>query len=157
MNKITPCLWFDENAEEAVNFYTSIFTDAKISNVVRYPKDAHGPEGKVMTIAFQLRGENFLALNGGPYFNFTPAISFIVDCDSQQEIDHYWDALASGGEVEQCGWLKDKFGISWQIVPSILQDLMQDKDPAKVQRVSNALLQMIKLDIAALQKAYDLE
>jgi predicted 3-demethylubiquinone-9 3-methyltransferase (glyoxalase superfamily) len=155
MDKITPCLWFDDQAEEAVNLYTSTFKNARIGTVARYGKEGPGPEGSVMTITFQIEGQDFMALNGGPVFHFTPAISFMVDCKTQAEVDELWEKLSAGGEVQQCGWLTDKFGISWQIVPSILGELMQGKDPAKVQNMTRAMLQMIKLDIAALQRAYD--
>ena len=157
MQKITPFLWFDNQAEEAVNFYISIFRNSKIVNVARYGDDgakvSGRPQGSVMTVAFQLDGQPFVALNGGPVFTFSPAISFIVDCQTQQEVDHLWEKLSAGGEQQQCGWLKDKYGVTWQIVPSVLGQLMSDPDPAKAQRVMQAMLQMTRLDIAALQQA----
>jgi len=161
MQSIVPCLWFDNNAEEAVNFYTSIFNDAKIDKVSRYGEagfEIHGkPAGTVMTIEFELDGRPFTALNGGPVFKFNEAISFQVHCNSQEEIDYYWERLSEGGDenAQQCGWLKDKFGLSWQIVPAVLGKLMTDKDPAKSERVMLALLQMKKLDIRRLQQAYE--
>lgn len=153
MQRITPCLWFNDQAEEAVNFYLSIFDEAKILNVARYGKGAPGPEGSVMTIAFQLQGQEFLALNGGPMFQFTEAISFIVNCETQEEIDRYWTQLSAGGTEVQCGWLKDKYGLSWQVAPTMLSQLMSGPDAAKSQRVMAALMQMKKLDIATLQRA----
>ena len=157
MQKITPFLWFDNQAEEAVNFYLSVFKNSKIVNVARYGDDgakvSGRPQGSVMTVAFQLDGQPFVALNGGPVFTFSPAISFVVDCQTQQEVDHLWEKLSAGGEQQQCGWLKDKYGVTWQIVPSVLGELMSDPDPAKAQRVMQAMLQMTRLDIAALQQA----
>jgi predicted 3-demethylubiquinone-9 3-methyltransferase (glyoxalase superfamily) len=157
MQKITPFLWFDNQAEEAVNFYISIFMNSKVVNVARYGDDAAKisgcPKGSVMTVAFQLDGQPFVALNGGLVFTFSPAISFIVDCQTQQEVDHLWEKLSAGGEQQQCGWLKDKYGVTWQVVPSVVGQLMSDPDPAKAQRVMQAMLQMTKLDIAALQQA----
>jgi predicted 3-demethylubiquinone-9 3-methyltransferase (glyoxalase superfamily) len=157
MQKITPFLWFDTQAEEAVNYYVSIFKNSKILNVARYGDDAAKvsgrPKGSVMTVAFQLDGQPFVALNGGPVFSFTPAISFMVDCKTQEEVDHLWDKLSAGGEQQQCGWLRDKYGVTWQIVPSVLGELMGDPDPAKSQRVMQAMLQMTRLDIKALQQA----
>ena len=154
MKNIIPSLWFDNNAEEAVNFYISIFKNSKTGRIARYGEVGPGPAGTVMTIEFSLDGEEFLAINGGPYFNFTPAISFMVPCDTQEEIDRLWDQLSEGGTTEQCGWLKDKYGVSWQIVPSILGDMIQDKDTEKAQRVMKVMLQMNKLDIQALKNAY---
>ncbi len=154
MQKISTCLWFNDQAEEAVRHYTSIFKNSKVLDPAFYDEEGYGEPGKVMTIPFELEGREFLALNGGPEFNFTPAISFIVDCQTQEEVDWYWDRLLEGGEAEQCGWLRDKFGVSWQIVPSILAELMQDKDPERSKRVMKAMLKMIKLDIGLLQKAY---
>jgi predicted 3-demethylubiquinone-9 3-methyltransferase (glyoxalase superfamily) len=155
MKKITPCLWFDGKAEEAAMFYVSVFKRGRIASVARYGEGAPAPKGSVMTVAFQIEGQDFLALNGGPQFTFTPAISFIVDSKSQKEVDDLWRPLtADGGEEGQCGWLKDKFGISWQIVPRILMRMLRDKDAAKSKRVMQALLRMRKIDIAALKKAH---
>ncbi len=154
MQKITPCLWFDNQAEEAVRFYTSIFKNSSIEQVARYGPDSPGPEGAVMTVAFKLEGQDFLALNGGPEFKFTPAISLYVDCKSQEEVDHYWDSLLEGGRPDQCGWLTDRFGVSWQIVPAVLTELLGDPDPDKAQRVMQAMLKMVKLDVAELRRAY---
>jgi len=157
MQKITPFLWFDTQAEEAVNFYLSIFRNSKIMNVARYGDDgakvSGRPRGSVMTVAFQLDGQPFVALNGGPAFTFSPAISFVVDCQTQEEVDRLWDKLSAGGEQQQCGWLRDKYGVTWQIVPSVLGELMSDPNPAKSQRVMQAMLQMTKLDIKGLQQA----
>ena len=157
MQKITPFLWFDDNAEEAMNFYTGIFKNARVKDERRYPKGSpHNMEGKMMTCTFELEGQEFMALNAGPIFKFTEAVSFFVKCETQEEVDYYWNNLtADGGAESQCGWLKDKFGLSWQIIPNALGELMGDKDPAKAQRVMQAMLQMRKIDIAALQKAYD--
>ena len=160
MQKISPCLWFDNNAEEAVQFYVSIFKNAKIGNVTRYGKEGYEihkkKEGTVMTIDFEIEGQKFLALNGGPIFKFNEAISFQVYCDTQEEIDYYWEKLTEGGDknAQVCGWLKDKFGVSWQVVPLVLIKMLQDKDSNKTERVMNAMLQMHKLDINALTKAY---
>jgi predicted 3-demethylubiquinone-9 3-methyltransferase (glyoxalase superfamily) len=154
MQKITPFLWFDSNAEEAARFYTSIFKNSKILNVSRYGDAGPGPKGSVMVVSFQLDGQQFTALNGGPKFKFSEAFSFVVNCENQREIDEYWNKLtAGGGQESQCGWLKDKFGFSWQIVPTALGTLMTDKDPKKANRVMQALLQMKKLDIATLERA----
>lgn len=153
MFKIKPCLWFDDNAEEAVNFYLSIFKNSKILNVSRYSEGAPRSAGSVLTIDFQLEGQDFTALNGGPEFKFTEAISFIVDVETQAELDELWYRLSAGGEEVQCGWLKDKFGLSWQIVPSVLGELMSNPDPVKAANVTAALMKMKKLDIAALQRA----
>jgi len=153
MQKITTFLWFNNNAEEAANYYTSIFKNSKILDVSRYGEVGPGPKGSVMIVKFQLAGQEFVALNGGPQFKFTEAISLMVNCESQQEIDELWRKLTAGGEESQCGWLKDKFGLSWQIVPTELGKLMSAKDPAKANRVMQALLQMKKLDIAKLQQA----
>ena len=161
MPTITPCLWFDSDAEEAVAFYTSIFQNSKIGNVLRYGEagfEIHRkPAGTVLTIEFELDGRKFTALNGGPLFRFNEAISFQVECETQKEVDYYWDKLSAGGDrqAQQCGWLKDKFGLSWQIVPTILGRLLRDKDAAKAARVMNAMLQMKKLDIRQLQHAYE--
>ena len=158
MQKITPCLWFDNQAEEAVKFYVSIFKNAKIGNITRYGKEGYEihrrPAGTVMTVTFQLDGQEFMALNGGPYFKFTEAISFIVNCKTQQEVDRFWEKLSEGGEKGQCGWLKDKYGVSWQIVPTVLPKMMLDKDTRKSERVMQALLQMRKLEITRLKQAY---
>ncbi len=160
MQKITPFLWFDDQAEEAANFYVSLFPDAKIGHVARY--DAAGakvsgrPEGSAMTVSFSLAGQNFIALNGGPIYKFSEAVSFMVNCETQEEVDKLWTALtADGGEESQCGWLKDRFGLSWQIVPTLLSTLLGDKDPVKAQRVMQAMLSMKKIECAALQRAYD--
>ena len=160
MQKISPCLWFDDNAEDAVNFYASIFKDSKIGNVTRYGKEGYEihkkKEGSVMTINFEIEGQNFLALNGGPIFRFNEAISFQVYCDTQEEIDYYWNKLTEGGDknAQVCGWLKDKFGVSWQVVPVALIKMLEDIDSSKTERVMKAMLQMRKLDIDALTKAY---
>jgi len=160
VQKITPCLWFDSNAEEAVKFYTSIFKKSKIRKIARYTEEGyeiHGrPAGTVMTIEFELKGQTFTALNGGPVFKFNEAISFQVHCRTQEEIDHYWDKLSQGGDknAQQCGWLKDKYGVSWQIVPTVLPKMLLDKDTRKSERVMQALLQMRKLDITRLKQAY---
>ncbi len=157
MQKITPFLWFDTQAEEAVNLYTSIFPKSKIGAVSRYSENTPGPSGSVMTVSFALEGQEFIALNGGPVFKFNEAVSFIVNCETQAEVEKYWEKLSEGGEKGQCGWLKDKFGVSWQVVPVILDKLMSDPDPVKANRVTQAMLKMTKLDIAELQKAYDQE
>jgi predicted 3-demethylubiquinone-9 3-methyltransferase (glyoxalase superfamily) len=153
MQKITPFLWFNDQAEEAANFYTSIFKNSKISAISRYGEGSPGPVGQVMTLTLELNGQEFMALNGGPVFAFTPAISFFVTCETQAEVDHYWEKLSAGGEQEQCGWLKDKFGVSWQIVPKVLGELLGDPDPEKAKRVMEAMLKMKKLDIDGLKKA----
>ena len=159
MPKITPFLWFDDNAEEAVSFYTSIFKNSKVTIITRYGKESAEvsgrPQGTVMTMAFQLDGHDFVALNGGPHFKFTEAVSFVVNCESQDEVDHYWGKLSRGGDekAQQCGWLKDKYGVSWQIVPTVLGELLNDPDPGKSRRVMKALLGMKKIDIGALTQA----
>src|SRR5215475_8149165 len=155
MQKITPFLWFNGNAEEAVNFYTSVFKDSKIVRTSRYGDAGPGPKGSLMSATFQLNAQEFIALNGGPEFSFTEAISFFVDCKTQEEVDAYWDKLSDGGTPQRCGWLKDKFGISWQIVPSALGEMLQDKDRAKSKRVMTAMLKMVKLDIKGLKEAFD--
>jgi predicted 3-demethylubiquinone-9 3-methyltransferase (glyoxalase superfamily) len=155
MQKITPFLWFDNNAEEAVNFYVSIFKNSQVLNVARYGESGPGPSGTVMTITFQLEGQEFIALNGGPQFTFTEAISFSVNCDTQDEVDDFWEKLSEGGEKSRCGWLKDKYGLSWQVTPVILGEMLQDKDPERSKRVMEAMLQMDKIDIQALRKAYE--
>ena len=155
MQKITPCLWFDNNAEEAVNHYLSIFKNSKINKVLRCGDAGPGPKGSVLTIAFQLEGQDFIALNGGPIFKFNEAISLSVDCKSQIEVDDLWEKLSSGGQESRCGWLKDKFGLSWQVVPSALVEMLQDPDPEKAKRVMAAMMKMGKIDIAQLKQAYD--
>lgn len=154
MQKITPYLWFDDQAEEAVNFYTSIFKNSKILNVSRYPEGAPGPAGKVMTATFELDGQEFMALNGGPQYKFTEAISFLVNCKTQKEVDELWEKLSDGGEEGPCGWLKDKFGVSWQIIPTALGEMLSDPNPSKAQRVMEAMLKMKKIEIPVLQQAY---
>lgn len=155
MQKIRPCLWFDDNAEEAVNFYTSVFKNSKVTGVSRYGEAGPGTPGSVLTMTFELEGEEMMALNGGPIFKFNEAISLTVDCKSQEEVDELWSKLTSGGgEESQCGWLKDKFGLSWQIVPTVLGEMLSDKDPEKSKRVMEAMLKMKKIDIPALKKAY---
>jgi predicted 3-demethylubiquinone-9 3-methyltransferase (glyoxalase superfamily) len=158
MQKVTPFLWFDNQAEEAVNFYVSIFKNSRIVSIARYgeagEKVAGRPKGSVMTVAFQLSGQDFTALNGGPHFKFTEAISLVVNCESQAEVDEFWEKLSKDGQEGRCGWLKDKYGLSWQIVPRVLVELLQDKDPAISERVMNAMLQMKKIDIENLWQAY---
>jgi predicted 3-demethylubiquinone-9 3-methyltransferase (glyoxalase superfamily) len=154
MQTITPFLWFNDNAEEAANFYLSVFKDGKIGKVARYGEAGPGPAGSVMTIEFELRGQHFVGLNGGPHFKFTEAVSFAVSCETQQEIDDYWEKLSAGGSKSQCGWLKDKFGLSWQVVPSILGELATAKDAKKMQNMMKAMMTMTKLDIAQLKKAF---
>jgi len=158
MKKITPCLWFDNKAEEAAKFYVSIIKNSKMGSITRYSEESAAasgrPAGSVMTVTFKLNGQEFLALNGGPQFTFTPAISFIVNCETQKEIDRLWEKLSEGGEKSVCGWLKDKYGVSWQIVPVVLGKIMKDKDPERTGRVMKALLQMTKLDIKTLRRAY---
>ena len=159
--KITPCLWFDDQAEEAARFYTSIFPNSRIGDISRYGKDGHEihgqPEGSVLTVEFELDGQRFTALNGGPMFRFTEAVSFQISCSTQVEVDHYWERLSKGGDAQaqQCGWLKDRFGLSWQVVPDLLGKLLGDPDKVKAGRVMQALLHMQKLNIAALQAAFD--
>ena len=157
MQKIIPFLWFDHQAEEAVNLYTSIFKNSKIGKIARYDeageKVAGRPAGSVMTVEFELEGQDFIALNGGPQFGFTEAISFVVNCETQAELDYYWEKLTAGGQEVQCGWLKDKFGLSWQVVPTVLGELLSSKDAAESQRVMEAMLKMVKLDIKKLQAA----
>jgi predicted 3-demethylubiquinone-9 3-methyltransferase (glyoxalase superfamily) len=152
--KIIPFLWFDDNAEEAANFYVSIFRNSKLLSTNYYPKESGGKDGKVMTVKFELDGEEFVALNGGPHFTFTEAISFWVKCDTQDEIDYFWEKLSEGGKTSECGWLKDKYGLSWQIVPSSIEQLISDEDPARKDRVMKAVWQMQKLDLRTLEKAY---
>ena len=155
MKPLTPCLWFDNNAEEAVNFYASIFKNSKIVSVSHYSEAGPGEPGSVLTIVFEINGQKFMALNGGPQFKFSEAISFVVYCDTQAEIDDYWQKLTAGGQEVQCGWLTDKFGVSWQIVATITEKLLSDPDPEKVRRVFEAILKMVKLDIAELVRAYE--
>jgi predicted 3-demethylubiquinone-9 3-methyltransferase (glyoxalase superfamily) len=155
MQKITPCLWFDTEGEEAAQFYTSVFPSSRIVEIARYGSAGPRPEGTVMTVLFELDGQRFTALNGGPDFRFNEAISFQVDCENQEEVDEYWSALADGGEEGPCGWLKDRFGVSWQIVPKVLGELIGDPDQAKAQRVMAAMLKMGKIDIAELERAAD--
>ena len=155
VQKITPFLWFDHQAEEAAAFYTSIFPNSKIVKVARYGEAGPGPAGSAMTVEFQLEGQSFVALNGGPHFKFTEAVSFVVNCQTQDEVDAYWEKLSAGGAEVQCGWLKDRFGLSWQIVPTVLPTLLSDPDPEKSQRVFKAMLSMKKLDIQALKAAHD--
>jgi predicted 3-demethylubiquinone-9 3-methyltransferase (glyoxalase superfamily) len=155
MQKITPFLWFDNQAEEAANFYTSIFKDSRIKSFMRYGETGPGPNGSVMGVTFELNGQEFIALNGGPQFTFTPAISFFVHCETQDEVDYFWEKLLEGGREDQCGWLQDKYGLSWQIVPDILGELLQDKDPQKSKRAMEAMLKMKKLDIKVLMQARD--
>jgi predicted 3-demethylubiquinone-9 3-methyltransferase (glyoxalase superfamily) len=155
MQKITPFLWFDDKAEEAANFYASIFKNSKVKSVSRYGEGGPGPKGTAMSVTFQLEGQDFMALNGGPAFKFTEAVSFFVSCQNQQEIDEFWERLSEGGEKSRCGWLKDKYGLSWQIVPTALGEMLQDKNPLKSKRVMEALLQMDKLDIKTLKQAYE--
>ena len=155
MQKITPFLWFDGNAEEAMNFYTSIFKNSKIGRISRYGEGGPGPKGTVMSATFGLEGQEFMVLNGGPQFKFTPAISFFVNCETQEEVDDLWEKLSAGGKKERCGWLKDKYGLSWQIIPTALGQLLQDKDPEKSKRVMKAMLQMDKIEIKTLRQAYE--
>jgi predicted 3-demethylubiquinone-9 3-methyltransferase (glyoxalase superfamily) len=155
MQQITPFLWFDGNAEEAMTFYVSVFKNSKILGVTRYGDAGPGQQGSVMVVECLLDGQRFVALNGGPQYKFTPAISFVKNCDTQQEVDELWEKLSVGGSDFQCGWLKDRYGLSWQIVPSILPKLMQDKDPARAKRATQAMLKMQKLDIKQLQRAAD--
>ena len=154
IQKISPFLWFDTQAEEAVNFYISIFEDSRVKTVTRYGDAGPGPAGSVMTISFELAGQEFVALNGGPIYKFTEAVSFVVNCETQEEIDRMWAKLSEGGSDIQCGWLKDKFGLSWQVVPVKLFEFLQDPDPVKTQRVMRAMFQMVKLDLATLERAY---
>ncbi|WP_081675045.1 VOC family protein [Daejeonella oryzae] len=154
VQKITPFLWFDGQAEEAMKFYTSIFKNSKVVKISRYGEAGPGPKGSIMSAIFQLDGQEFYALNGGPMFSFSPAISFFVKCETQQEVDEFWEKLSEGGNVQQCGWLQDKFGISWQIIPNALGEMLNDPDPVKSQNVMNAMLKMKKIDIKGLKEAY---
>jgi predicted 3-demethylubiquinone-9 3-methyltransferase (glyoxalase superfamily) len=153
MQKITPFLWFNGQAEEAANLYTSLFKNSKIGNAARYGEAGPGPKGSVMSVTFQLDGQEFIALNGGPQFTFSPAVSFLVSCETQEEVDRLWEKLSEGGRTNRCGWLQDKFGLSWQIVPSVLGKMLHDQDPEKSKRVMSAMLQMEKIDIAGLERA----
>lgn len=155
LSKITPCLWFDTQAEDAANFYTGIFPNSRVVDVSHYGSAGPRPEGMVMVVNFELEGQPFMALNGGPEFTFNEAISFQVNCDSQEEVDDYWDKLTDGGQEVACGWLKDRFGVAWQIVPTVLDELVRDPDPERSQRAMKAMLGMTKLDIAELQRAAD--
>jgi predicted 3-demethylubiquinone-9 3-methyltransferase (glyoxalase superfamily) len=157
MQKITPFLWFNDQAEEAMNFYVSIFKNSKVGRVTRYGDAGPGPKGSVMSATFQLDGQEFFALNGGPQYKFTPAISFFVNCETQSEVDELWEKLSAGGRKDRCGWLQDKYGLSWQIIPSALITMLRDQDPAKANRVMQAMLQMDKIDIERLKQAYDRE
>jgi predicted 3-demethylubiquinone-9 3-methyltransferase (glyoxalase superfamily) len=153
MQKITPFLWFDDKAEEAANFYISIFKNSKMGRITRYGEAGPGPKGTAMSVTFQLEGQEFFALNGGPHYKFTPAISLFVDCKSQEEVDDLWEKLSAGGRKDRCGWLTDKFGLSWQIIPSVLGELLNDKDAEKSQRVMRAMMKMDKIEIDALKQA----
>ncbi|WP_369811098.1 VOC family protein [Quadrisphaera sp. DSM 44207] len=156
MQRIVPNLWFDTRAEEAAQFYTSVFDGSRIVRVARYPEGAPGPAGSVMTVEFELEGQRFVGINGGPHFPFTEAVSFQVTCRDQEEVDRFWSALlAGGGEESRCGWLKDRYGLSWQVVPEGMEELFEDPDPARAQRAVQAMLQMRKLDLAALRRAAD--
>jgi predicted 3-demethylubiquinone-9 3-methyltransferase (glyoxalase superfamily) len=155
--KITPFLWFDKQAEEAANLYVSVFKNSRVTSINRYGEAGPGPAGTAMTVSFELEGQEFTALNGGPEYKFTEAISFFVNCESQQEVDELWEKLSAGGEQGPCGWLKDKYGVSWQIAPTVLGELLGDPDPVKSQRVMQAMLQMKKIDIEGLKKAYEQE
>ena len=152
--KITPFLWFDDQAEQAAQFYTSIFPNSKILGITRYPEGSPGPAGTVMTVDFELDGQHFTALNGGPHFQFSEAISFTVHCATQRDVDYYWEKLLDGGTPQQCGWLKDRYGVSWQVVPTVLFEMLQDDDAAAAARVNQAMLKMVKLDVAGLERAY---
>lgn len=155
MQKITPFLWFNGKAEEAAALYTSLFKNSKIANIARYGEAGPGPKGSVMSVTFQLDGQEFIALNGGPQFTFSPAISFFVNCETQEEVDEIWNKLCEGGEKKRCGWLEDKFGVSWQVIPTALGKLMSDPDPEKSGRVMKAMLQMDKIEIRGLQEAHE--
>jgi len=155
MQKITPFLWFDNQAEEAANFYVSLFKNSKVGSIRRYGDAGPGPKGSVMSVIFQLEGQEFFALNGGPHFHFTPAISLFVNCENQEEVDELWEKLSAGGRKDRCGWLQDKYGLSWQIIPTALSQLMSDPDPTKSSRVMKAMLAMDKIDIARLKAAYE--
>ena len=152
--KIIPFLWFDANAEEAIDFYISVFRSAKVTGITRYGDSGPGPKGSVMSITFQLEGQDFYTLNWGPVFTFSQAISFFVNCETQKEVDHLWEKLSEGGEKQPCGWLKDRFGVSWQVIPVVLGEMLGDKDPVKADRVMKAMLKMTKIDIASLERAF---
>ena len=155
MQKISPFLWFDGKAEEAAEFYISVFPNSKIGDILRNGPDGPGPQGSVLTVAFELNGQKFTALNGGPHYKFSPATSFVVNCETQDEVDYYWEKLSAGGKTMQCGWLDDKYGVTWQVVPSVLVKMLQDNDAEKARRVMQTMMQMVKLDIKPLQQAYD--
>ncbi len=156
MQKITPFLWFDNQAEEAANFYVSVFKNSKVLSVVRYGETGPGPKGTVMTVEFELEGQKFVGLNGGPHFKFTEAVSFVINCETQEEVDYFWEKLtAEGGAESQCGWLKDRYGLSWQVVPTAVIEMLKDKDPERSQRAMKAVLQMKKIDIGQAKQAYD--
>lgn len=155
MQRITPFLWFDNNAEEATNYYVSVFKNSRVRRIVRYGEAGPGPAGTVMTVEFELDGQEFVGLNGGPQFKFTEAVSFTVRCETQEEIDYYWDKLSDGGQKSRCGWVKDKFGLWWQVEPRVLADMMADKDPEKAKRVMEAMLKMDKIDLEPLNRAYE--
>ena len=157
MQKVTPFLWFDNQAEEAARFYTSVFKNSRLGEIGRYGEGGPAPAGSVMTVTFTLDGQEFIALNGGPHFKFTEAVSFFIRCETQQEVDEFWEKLSEGGEKSRCGWLKDRFGLSWQVMPTALGEMLQDKDPRKSRRVMEAMLQMDKLDIERLRRAYEQE
>jgi predicted 3-demethylubiquinone-9 3-methyltransferase (glyoxalase superfamily) len=154
MQKIAPCLWFDGNAEEAAHFYTSVFSDSRIATTMHHTSAGPGTKGEVLAITFEIEGQEFMALNGGPQYSFTPAISLMVHCSSQEEVDRYWSKLLDGGEAVQCGWLTDRYGVSWQIAPDKLLQMLRDPDDAKASRVMQAMMKMVKLDIAELERAY---
>ena len=155
MQKISPFLWFDGKAEEAAEFYISVFPNSKIGDILRNGPDGPAPQGSVLTVAFELDGQKFTALNGGPHYKFSPATSFVVNCETQDEVDYYWEKLSAGGKTMQCGWLDDKYGVTWQVVPSVLVKMLQDNDAEKARRVMQTMMQMVKLDIKPLQQAYD--
>jgi predicted 3-demethylubiquinone-9 3-methyltransferase (glyoxalase superfamily) len=155
VQKINPFLWFDDQAEEAANFYVSLFKNSKVNSVARYGDAGPGPKGSAMTVTFELAGQKFIALNGGPLFKFNEAVSFLINCETQREVDDFWKKLSAGGTESQCGWVKDKYGMSWQVVPIALMEMLQDEDPKKSQRVMQAMLQMGKIDIAKLKQAYN--
>ncbi|HVZ61209.1 MAG TPA: VOC family protein [Terriglobales bacterium] len=157
MQKITPFLWFNDNAEEAINFYVSVFKNSRILNTRRYGEAGPGPKGSFMTGTFEIEGQQFMALNGGPHYSFTPAISLFVNCETEKEVDELWDKLLAGGQPQRCGWITDKFGLTWQIIPKQLGEMLGDPDPGKSQRVMKAMLQMVKIDLEKLKKAYNNE